>query len=448
MTADYDPDRPVTSVSRRAFLKGLGATVALPFLESIPKTSLAGQGAPSGPPRRYLTMVFANGVHTDHWWAKGAGESMELGWTLEPLAPHRKDVTVLNGLHIFDRISGVHWPYFTNWLSGAPIHRSNIPDVAQTADQFLAEKIGDATPIPSLTLGLEPVLGGIRAGVPSVYFHTISWNSGKTPVPPEIYPRQAFDSLFDRSGLQRDMSVLDEVGAQAKDLRRDLSRDDQRKLDEYLDSIRDLEGRIDRTLTERPSSGWQPSLREPDLDRPAAGKPVDVREHMDLMLDILVLALQMDKTRIATMLFNSDGTYDMRFGFLDGVSNESMHVISHHGNKDSKLYDYKMINRFHVERLARVMDKMKKIDEGGSSLLDNSMILFGSTMFDGNKHDANTLPVLLAGRGGGTLTPGRVITYEKLEDRRLCNLHLAMIQRMGVRTDRFGNSHYPLPQLS
>jgi hypothetical protein len=300
--------------------------------------------------------------------------------------------------------------------------------------------------MPSLALGCEPVLTGLRGNTPSIYYHTISWSSPQTPIPPEIYPRQAFDSLFDRSGMEEDKSVLDAVLAQAKDVRKDLSEADKKKLDEYMNTVRELEQRIDRASQPR-EEGWKPALKEPDMARPMGGLPESIPEHFKLMLDILILALQMDKTRIATMLFQSDATYDMRFGFLDGVSNESMHVISHHGNTD-KRPQYRRINKYHVEQLAYVMDRMKQIDEGGSSLLENSMILFGTSMIDGNRHNANEVPIIVAGRGGGSIKTGRALTYDKMEDRRLCNLHLAMMNRMGVDVDQFGNSHYPLPGLS
>jgi hypothetical protein len=434
--------------SRRRFLQGVGATVTLPFMESLARSARSEDGAePEGPPRRYATMLFANGVIPKEWWARGEGADMELSEILSPLAAHREDILVLNRLHIFDRVSGAHSPYFTNFLSGKPITSGTTPIVGESCDQFMASRIGKNTPMPSLVLGCEPVLTGLRGNVPSIYFHTYSWSSERTPIPPEIYPRQAFDSLFDRSGMEEDKSVLDAVLAQAKDVRDDLSQADQRKLDKYMETVRELEQRIERASEPR-EGGWRPELDEPDIDRPGAGRPQDVDEHFKLMLDIMVLAFQMDKTRIATMLFQSDATYDMRFGFLDGVSNESMHVISHHGNKEKKMSDHKKIIQYHVGRLAYVLERMKEIDEGESTLLDNTMILFGSSMIDGNRHDANEVPVIVAGRGGGSIKPGRVLTYEKLEDRRLCNLHLAMMQRMGVNVDSFGNSHYPLPGLS
>jgi hypothetical protein len=440
------PDPYQSGLTRRTFLQGLGATMTLPFLESLPRSARAAEpdSAPK-PPRRYMVLMFANGVDPQKWWAKGEGDQMELSETLAPLAPHKKDILLLNRLHVFDKVSGAHAPYFTNFLSGHPITTGTKPVVAESCDQFMARTIGKNTPIPSLVLGCEPVLTGLRGNTPSIYYHTISWSSARTPIPPEIYPRQAFDSLFDRSGLEEDKSVLDAVLSQAKEVRSNLSEADKRKLDNYMDTVRELEQRIERSSKPR-ERGWKPTLSEPDMQRPGSGLPESVPEHYKLMLDILVLALQMDKTRIATMLFQSDATYDMRFGFLEGVSNESMHVISHHGNTD-KLPQYRRINRYHVEQLAYVMDKMKQIDEGGTSLLENSMILFGSSMIDGNRHDANEVPLLVAGQAGGSIQTGRVLTFDKMEDRRLCNLHLAMMNRMGVDVEQFGNSHYPLGGL-
>ncbi len=438
-------ERYIPNVSRRTILRGLGAALTLPWLESLARA----QGDKTGPPRRWAAMIFANGVNEKHWWAKGAGSAMELSKTLQPLAPFKKDMIVLNGLHLFDRTSGVHSPYFTNFFSGEKVRKTSVPDVAETTDHYMARTIGKQTPVPCLTLGIERTVHGIQGGLPSVYRCTLSWSSKNTPVPTEIYPRQAFDRLFDTSSLMKDKSVLDAVLGHARTVRGKLDYYDKQKLDEYMTSIRDIEHRIERATAEERIEGWQPTLDKPNIKRPPEGLPQIIPEHMKLMVDIMVLAFQMDKTRIATLLFNND-TSGMKFGFLDGVTNASMHGgISHHQNKKKTLDMYQRVNQFHVEMLVRALHKMKSIDEGGSTLLENTMLLFGSTMMDGDKHDADSgLPLILCGQGGGTLKTGRVLSYEKLEDRRLCNLHLALMQRMGMPDKEFGNSHYPLSDLS
>jgi len=433
-------------ISRRTVLKGLGASLTLPWLESL--AWAAGQSTQK-PPVRFGCLVFANGVNPHHWWAKGEGQAMELSSTLEPLAPLRQDITVLRELHVFNNTSGPHWPLFSNYLSGAQFKQSLIPQGAQSIDQLIARHTGRLTPVPSLVLGIEPAETGLRGGVPSVYYGTVSWSSEHTPVPPEIYPRAVFDRLFDTSGLLRDKSVLDVVLDQSKDLRPKLGKGDRQKLDEFSTSVRDLELRIDRATREDRLEGWRPSLTRPNLDRPSAELPQNVRDHMHMMLDLLLLAWRMDKTRVATLVFNRDVSH-MKFGFLDGVLNEQLHAISHHKEQADKLESYQRINRFHVEQLAYVLGRMKEIDEGGgTTLLDNVMLMFGSNMFNGDSHDGRNLPLVLAGHGGGTVSGGRVLDFgdKPEEDQRACNLYLAVAQRMGLEINSFGDSVQPLPGL-
>lgn len=434
-------------VRRRAVLRGLGATLALPWLESL--AWAAGQ-PDEKPPVRFGSLVFANGVNPYHWWARGDGDAMELSPTLQPLAPHRREITVLRELHVFNNTSGPHWPLFSNYLSGAQFRQSLIPQGAQSIDQLIARQTGRFTPVPSLVLGIEPAETGLRGGVPSVYYGTVSWSSPHTPIPPEIYPRAVFDRLFDTSGLLRDRSVLDAVLDQSRDLRARLGREDRQKLDEFSESVRDLERRIDRATREDRLEGWRPSLAKPNLDRPPAELPQDVRQHMQMMLDLLLLAWRMDKTRVATLVFNRDVSH-MKFNFLDGVLNEQLHAISHHKEKQDKLQSYQRINQFHVEQFAGLLTRMKEIDEGaGTTLLDNVMLMFGSNMFNGDSHDGRNLPLVLAGHGGGTIAGGRTLDFgdRPEEEQRACNLYVALAQRMGLPTDSFGDSVHPLPGLN
>jgi hypothetical protein len=439
--------QPTHPINRRTVLKGLGATFALPWLESL---AWAADAPPaSRPPVRFGTLVFANGVNPYEWCARGEGESLELSSTMKPLEPFKRDITVLRELHVFNNTSGPHWPLFSNMLSGAQFKQSLIPQGAESIDQTIARHTGRVTPVPSLVLGIEPAETGLRGGVPSVYYGTVSWSSKNTPIAPEIYPRAVFDRLFDTSGLLRDRSVLDAVLSQSKDLQRNLAAQDRQKLDEFMHSVRDVEKRIERATKEERLEGWRPSLSKPDMQRPPETLPQEVRDHMRLMLDLILLAWRMDKTRVATLIFNRDVSH-MKFSFLDGVLNEQLHSISHHKDNPEKLAAYQRINQFHVEQLAYLLGRMQAIDEGaGTTLLDNVMLLFGSNMFNGDSHDGRNLPLVLAGHGGGTIAGGRAIDLgdKPEEQQRACNLYVTLAQRMGLELSNFGDSVGPLEGL-
>ncbi len=433
--------------ARRTVLQGLGATLTLPWMESL--TWATDHRSSEKPPVRFGTLVFANGVNPYQWWAKGEGKDMELSSTLQPLAPHKSDITVLQGLHVFNNTSGPHWPLFSNMLSGAQFKPTLMPEGAESIDQVIARRSGRQTAVPSLVLAVEPAESGLRGGVPSIYYGTVSWSSKKTPIPPEIYPRAVFDRLFDTSGLLRDRSVLDAVLDQTKRIEHNLSGGDRQKLDEFATSVRELEKRIERASSDARLEGWRPSLESPDMVRPPESLPQDVRDHMLMMLDLLLLAWRMDKTRVATLIFNRDVSH-MKFGFLDGVVNDQLHGISHHKEDPQKLASYQKINRFHVEQLAYLLSRMKKIDEGGgTTLLDNVLLLFGSNMFNGDSHDGRQLPLVLAGHGGGQIAGGKVldVSHEPEEQQRACNLYLSIAKMMGVPLTQFGDSVGPLEGL-
>ncbi len=448
--SDKKPNRLLT---RRTVLKGIGASLTLPWLESL-TWQQHGKASPpeeaNRPPVRWGCILFANGVNPNQWWARGEGNNMELSPTLRPLTPFRNDILVLKELHVYNNTSGPHWPLFTNYLNGITVRQSLIPQGAESVDQLIARHVGRHTALPSLVLGVEPAEHGLRGGVPAVYYATVSWTSRNTPMPPEIYPRAAFDRLFDTSRLLRDQSVLDTVMDQAKDVRNQLSGADGRKMDQFLDSVRDLELRLERAHTEQRLEGWHPQLTEHNMDRTPEQLPQDVRDHMRMMLDLMLLAWQMDKTRVITLILNRDVSH-MQFCFLEGVGNQQLHSISHHRNNPRTLDDYFRINRFHVDQFAYLLRRMKDVNEGGGqNLLDNAMLMFGSNMFNGDIHDGRNLPLVLAGHGGGRLRPGRVIDCSERseEGQRLCNLHLALAQRMGVDVRAFGDSVEPLAGLS
>ncbi len=444
---------PLHHVNRRALLKSAVACVALPFLPSLAWADDPAKPAPT-PPKRWATIVFANGVHPDFWSASGEGAAMRLGPSLAPLEHHRGAFTVIDSLHLFDTpleagLGPTH-PYFTNFLNGARVPSSPPFVLGQSCDQLLAQTVGAACPLASLALGVEPPAYGLVNGAPSMISGTISWSSPTNAVPTICSPRDAFDQLFDAKGLERERSVLDCLQGDLASVRSELSRADQRKLDEYGDSVRDLERRIDRFKA--PRTGWQPTLKEPDILRPAQNLeqalrlPLGVRHR--LMIRILALAFVMDRTRVATLVLENDGSY-VSMGFVPGVGNIGLHTLAHHSSVPEVVQQYHLTNQYHVSLLAKLMDRMKAVDEGGSTLLDNSMILFGSNVRDGNLHDGSNLPLILAGGGGGALRPGKYLSFDKREQRRLCNLHLALLQKMGVQSDgrpiaRFGSSIAPL----
>jgi hypothetical protein len=283
-----------------------------------------------------------------------------------------------------------------------------------------------------------------------IYGSCISWATPAKPATKEIYPARTFDLLVgDGKGRQLDRSILDAVLQETHSLQPKVSRGDRHKLDEYLESIRSIEKRLDRASREERIEGWRPTLAKPDMPRPADEIPQNVPDHMKLMMDLLVLAFQMDKTRIATLMLNNDLS-QMNFRFLEGVQGALHLDLTHNGKAPAAEAMYLKTNQFHVEQFAYLLNRMKQIDEGGQSLLDNSMLMFGSNLFDGDAHGADQMPILLAGRGGGSLQKGgRIIDLlEKGDDnRRACSLYLSLMDRMGVQLDRFGDTAQRLVDL-
>jgi hypothetical protein len=337
-----------------------------------------------------------------------------------------------------------------NMLSGATVSLDpSVIRVGTTFDQVLSRQIGSQTAVPSLVLGIEPNELRLEDGVSMIYGSCISWSSPSKPATKEIYPARAFDQLVgDGTGRELDRSILDAVLRESHDLQTRISHGDRQKLGEYMESIRDIEKRIERASNEERLEGWRPTLAKSNMPRPADQLPQNVPEHMKLMLDIIVLAFQMDKTRIVTCMLNNDLS-QMNFGFLKGVQGALHLDLTHNGKAPAAEAMYLKTNQFHVEQFAYLVKRLKEIDEGGQSLLDNSMLLFGSNLFDGDAHSADQMPLLLAGRGGGTLRPGRVLDYMERGDdqRRACSLYLSLMDRMGVRLDRFGDTSQRLVDL-
>ncbi|MEZ5402764.1 MAG: DUF1552 domain-containing protein [Bryobacteraceae bacterium] len=437
--------------SRRHFLRGTGVALALPWMESLPLHAAETKAALK-PPTRFACVYFSNGVEPIHWWAKGQGASMELGAAIEPMLPHREDIIFLRGLYNQAAVASTspHLGRSPNMLSGASVSLDpNDVRVGATFDQVLSRRIGAATRVPSLVLGIEPNELRLEDGVSMIYGSAISWATDTRPATKEIYPARAFDMLVgDGRGRKLDKSILDAVRSDTQSLQPKIGGSDKRKLDEYLESIRDIETRIDRAAKEERLEGWRPSLDKPDMERPAETLPQVIPDHMKLMLDIMVLAFRMDRTRIATIMLNNDLS-QMNFKFLEGVKG-SLHLdLTHNGKNPQAEAMYLKTNQFHFAQFAYLVDRLKQYDEGGQSILDSSILLGGSNLHDGDTHSADQMPLLLAGRGNGTIRPGRIVdVLEKGDDnRRACSLYLSIMDRMGVQLESFGDASQRLADL-
>jgi hypothetical protein len=424
------------AVSRRVFLRGVGVTMALPWLESVPVWG----ADPAAAPKRFAALFMGCGVNPDHWWAKGAGADMELGKSLQPLAPLRAKLNVVNGL--FNKSAtgvGIHPGQTGNILSGAALKKGAELRGGISVDQVLAEHFRDVTPQPSLVLGCEqPTTGYHETNFSMAYSSHISWQSATSPVPMEAYPSLAFDSLFDNRGSRRNKSVLDRVREEATALNGKLPAADRARLDEYLTSVREVETRIDPGRAHKDRA----DARAKDKGTPAAamkrpddGLPEDLREHMRLMCDIIAIGFQTDKTRVATLLMCRDIS-GLFYPFL-GVR-DAHHGASHSDRSDA----YEQITRFYVGQFAHLAAKLDAMKEGDRTVLDNSCLLFVNSLWSGSKHDSTKVPLLLAGGLGGTLATGRVLDYAGKGDdnRKLCSLYLSVLDRMGVPADRFGDA--------
>lgn len=434
--------------SRRTILRGLGVSMALPWLESLPswgrETSPIGEGKA---PIRFACLFAGNGFHNQQWWAKGEGSSMELGQVLEPLRPHREKMNFIRGLYNPEAlIGGIHSCQTGNLLSGAHLAPGGEIRSGISCDQVIAQKNRGQTKIPSLVLGCEPSIAAIHKNYSMVYSSHISWSSPTTPTPLEVFPALAFDRLFREDVGRADQSVLDAVLEDARGLRNRVSTNDQRRLDEYLSSVREVETQIQQAGKARKLQGWRPTLDKPNMPRPVDGMPQDIDQHMRLMCDILVLAFQTDTTRVCTLKLNNDHS-SLRFPNLKASSGKGgidymiHHLLSHNNNAD-----WLKVNQFFTEQLAYIASRMDRIQEGDRTLLDNSMILFCSSMMTGS-HDNNQLPVVMVGKGGGQIRTGRVLDYLKNPNRKMCSLYLSLMEKAGVQLNTFGDSKEKLGDI-
>ncbi len=426
------------AITRRTVLQGIGVTMALPWLESLP--ALGGATAPESPPKRFAALFMGTGISPDHWWAKGAGEGMELSQTLQPMEPFRKKLNVVSGL--FNKRAtgvGIHPGQTGNILSGAALQKGAVLKGGVSLDQILAARLGDDVPQPSLVLGCEqPITGYHETNFSMAYSSHISWRDATSPVPMEVYPSLAFDSLFDNHGSRRERSILDRVKEQAADLDRKVSHADKAKLDEYLTSVREIEKSVDRTraMKDRADGRAKDKGRLAiTMPRPDNGLPEDIREHMRLMCDIIALAFQTDRTRVATLLLCRDLS-GLFYPFLD------VRTAHHPASHDDRSAAYERVSRYYVGQLAYLAGRLDAMKEGEGTVLDNSCLMFVSNLWSGSRHDSSKVPLLLVGGLSSALETGRVLDFTGKSDgdRKLCSLYLSIMDRMGVKLDRFGDA--------
>jgi hypothetical protein len=441
-------------IDRRTALKGLGVAVALPALEAMaPAVALAAPAARTLP-RRLAFVYVPNGVNMTDWTPRTLGAGFELPPAMQPLQEVRDHLLVLSGLTL-DKARpngdgpGDHARAMSAFLTGCqPVktHGANLR-VGVSVDQVAARQLGQATRFASLEIGCEggAQAGNCDSGYSCAYSHNLSWRSEATPNPKEVNPRLVFDRLFasanrrEAAGSQArreqyNLSILDFVNEDAQRLRHRLGGSDQQRLDEYLTSIRDIETRLARASA--------PDAAAAAMARPA-GVPSDYGEHLRLMTDLLVLAFQGDVTRVATFVYANEGSN--RSYRLISVP-DGHHDLSHHQGNREKLEKIGRINRFHLTQFAYLLRRLKSIREGNGNLLDNCMIVYGSGNGDGNRHNHDDLPILLAGRGGGTLTTGRHVRFPR--ETPLTNLYLSLLNRVGVSVRSVGDSTGRLPYLS
>lgn len=427
---------------RRTVLRGVGTGLALPLLEVMQPRLASGATAVETAPVRMACLFFANGANMSQWRPTGEGSNFQLSPTLEPLAEVKDDLLILDGLtqhHARANGDGAgdHARNASAYLTGAQPRKTSGADISagQSIDQAIAERIGTQTALPSIELGIDRGrnAGNCDSGYSCAYSSNISWKTATTPCSKEVNPRAAFERLFGSPESAADLerrnrnrkSILDFVGEDAKRIQATLSGADRRKLDEYFSSVRDIEQRVARAS--------QRSKEIPELDLPE-GVPADFPAHVHLMFDILTLAFQTDVTRVATLMVADAGS-NRTYPEID--VKDGHHELSHHKKDESKLERIAKIDRYLVERFAYFLKNLKAIKEGESNLLNNSMILYGSAISDGDRHNHDDLPIILAGHGGGTITSGRYLVHPK--ETPLNNLFLSMADRMGAKVEKLGD---------
>ncbi len=438
-----------TPISRRTLLRGAGVALGLPWLEAMMPSTARAQSQPPKNPVRMAMLYMPNGVNVAHWYPEGTGRDFALSSTLDPLADLKDEILVLSNLwNAGSKAGDGHYVKESAILTCATIKKTPRVDISNaiSMDQLAAQKLSGSTPLDSLELGIAPVAVGVdlAVGYTRIYGSHISWANANTPLPRELNPRAVYERLY-RAGspqtgnaARMDTLLLDRVMGDAKRLRSEVGAADGARLDEYLSVMRSIEQRV-----EKASSGekrnWK--ARVPlRMDAAPTDQPSSHEEHCRLMLDMIATAFQSDTTRISTFMFGN-AVSNVSFRFLDGVS-LGHHDTSHHGKTEDKLRQYQLINRWHVAQYAYLLRKLRSMREGDSTVLDNSMILFGSALSDGDSHNPHKLPLVLGGRGGGRIDSGQHRMYT--EDTPLANLYVSMLDAFGAPVERFADSTGPL----
>jgi hypothetical protein len=442
-------------LSRRTILRGTGAALALPWLEAMrPSRALASEAdgeSPRDTPIRMATLFVPNGVREDMWTPKGEGRGFELSPTLQPLSDVKDKLLVLSNL--WNQASNVgdgHYVKTSGFLTCTTINKSLGIDLncnGRSMDQVAADLAGQQTPIRSLELGIDPVTTGVdtNVGYTRVYGSHISWNGPTSPLAKELNPALVFDRLFRatkpaKEASKRQSLLLDRVLDDAKQLRQRLGSSDRQRIDEYLQSVRSIEERLEKQRNSK-SNPWTPLAKLDPKQRPTEERPDEHERHVRLMMDMIALGFQTDTTRVCTFMFGN-AVSGRNFSFLEGVTG-GHHDTSHHQNDEEKLRQYQLINQWHVQQYAYLLNKLDSMQERDGTVLDNSMVLYGSGLRDGNKHSPHNLPLVVGGRAGGRLATGQHLSYSR--DTPLANLYLAMLHAFGVNEKRFADSTEVLP---
>ncbi|WP_031498661.1 DUF1552 domain-containing protein [Bryobacter aggregatus] len=434
-------------LSRRSLLRGAGVTLGLPWLEAMSSAA----PAQAANPVRMAMLYMPNGVNPDCWTPTGTGKDFQLSQSLKPLAPLQDKIVVLRNLwNEGSKAGDGHYVKEAAILTCATIKKTPGADIGNgiSMDQVAAQRVANQTPLPSLELGVTPVAIGVDAvvGYTRIYGSHIAWSSLTTPLARELNPRAVYERLYraasgPQNGSKLDTLLLDRVQSDAKRLRAQVGVADRHRLDEYMSVMRSLEERVERSSNQT-QRAWK-SRMPLDLKAAPTDRPADHAEHVRLMLDMIAVAFQSDTTRVSTFMFGN-AVSNVSFRFLEGVT-AGHHDVSHHGKDPEKLRQYEIITNWHVQQYAYLLNKLEAMKEGDSTVLDNSMILFGSALHNGDRHDPHNLPLVLAGKGGGRVITGRHLVYG--EDSPLANLYVSMLDAFGAPVERFADSTGPLAGL-
>jgi hypothetical protein len=435
------------ALPRRTFLRGMGATVALPLLDAMVPAMTAMAATPARPVRRLGYVFIPMGSDISRWTPPDEGMLTELSPILQPLEPVKDQIAVLTNMELRNAYPGTHATSNSAYLSCAKAKLTESADyyLGTTVDQIAAREIGQDTQLPSLELGMDllEIVGQCDDGYACVYQNNLSWSSPTTPLPYEAHPRLVFERLFGEGGsaeersrtLRKRASLLDRVRRDIQRLQKELGSSDRTKVDQYLQSVREVERRIqgaEDAAAENPA---------PDMERPI-GVPAAYADHVRLMFDLQVLALQADITRVITFQLARE-TSTRSYNEI-GVP-DPHHPLTHHGNDPEKIARMAKINQYHVSLFAYLVEKLKATPDGDGSLLDHSMYLYGSGMGNPNAHDHINLPIMVAGGGDGRMKGGRHVTYA--DPTPLANLHLTLLEKAGVRMDSFADSQGKVDEL-